>query len=124
MLDTIQSIELRFAHISPKTLWIFEETLSKRAAPPTVPATMIARITSICRSVSAIQTQQSILWIHYVRIYQGANQSALGQKQTCWLLIAMPALPPTADMRGRDQDVCFGPLADIPASPIDVRFTP
>jgi hypothetical protein len=26
----------------------------------------------------------------------------------------MSALPPKADIRPRDQDVCFGPQADIP----------
>ena len=39
--------------------------------------------------------------------------SALGQKQTLRLQFAMFALPPIADIRPRDQDVCFGPQADI-----------
>ena len=35
--------------------------------------------------------------------------SALGQKRTWRDQIAMSALPPKADIRPRDQDVCFGP---------------
>ena len=38
--------------------------------------------------------------------------SALGQKRTWRDQIAMSALPPKADIRPRDQDVCFGPEAD------------
>jgi hypothetical protein len=43
---------------------------------------------------------------------RAALMSALGQKRTCRLFHAMSALPPKADIRQRDQDVCFGPLAD------------
>jgi hypothetical protein len=39
--------------------------------------------------------------------------SALGQKQTFGLFIAMSALPPKADIRQRGLDVCFVPKADI-----------
>jgi hypothetical protein len=38
--------------------------------------------------------------------------SALGQKRTLTHFLAMSALPPKADIRPRDQDVCFGPKAD------------
>jgi hypothetical protein len=48
---------------------------------------------------------------------QGSNpeplMSALGQKQTWRSEMAMSALPPKADIRADDQDVCFGPKADI-----------
>jgi hypothetical protein len=37
----------------------------------------------------------------------------MGQKRTWRDQIAMSALPPIADIRPRDQDVCFGPIADI-----------
>ena len=39
--------------------------------------------------------------------------SGLGQKQTldCWPL--MSALPPKADIVGRQLDVCFVPIGDI-----------
>jgi len=40
-------------------------------------------------------------------------QSAMGQKQTRRNQMVMSALPPKADIRPRDQDVCFGPEADI-----------
>ena len=40
--------------------------------------------------------------------------SALGQKRTRRLDVAMSALPPKADIRQRDCDVSFGPQADIP----------
>jgi hypothetical protein len=39
--------------------------------------------------------------------------SAWGQKQTWRDQISMSALPPKADIRQRDQDVCFGPEPDI-----------
>jgi hypothetical protein len=39
--------------------------------------------------------------------------SALGQKRTWRSQITMSALPPKADIRPRDQAVCFGPKADI-----------
>src|SRR5437660_12568883 len=39
--------------------------------------------------------------------------SALGHKRTCRAEIAMSALPPKADIRPGDQDVCFGPDSDI-----------
>jgi len=39
--------------------------------------------------------------------------SALGQKQTWWLLFAMSALPPKADIPRRQLNVRFVPLADI-----------
>jgi Na+/H+-dicarboxylate symporter len=38
--------------------------------------------------------------------------SERGQKRTWRDQIAMSALPPTADIRPRDQDVCFGPKPD------------
>jgi hypothetical protein len=41
------------------------------------------------------------------------RMSALGQKQTCALQLAMSALPPKADMCGALGHVCFGPKADI-----------
>jgi hypothetical protein len=40
---------------------------------------------------------------------------ALGQMQTLRRPIAMSALPPKADIAGRQFDVCFVPKADIPA---------
>jgi hypothetical protein len=39
--------------------------------------------------------------------------SALGQKQTSRSEISMSALPPKADIAGRDEDVRFVPKADI-----------
>jgi hypothetical protein len=42
--------------------------------------------------------------------------SALGQKRTWRDQIAMSALPSIADIRPRDQDVCFGPIADMQAA--------
>jgi hypothetical protein len=39
--------------------------------------------------------------------------SALGQKQTCGSEVTMSALPPKADIRQRDWDVRFVPIADI-----------
>jgi hypothetical protein len=36
----------------------------------------------------------------------------------------MSALPPKADIRPRDQDVCFGSEADVTLLNFDVRFTP
>jgi hypothetical protein len=39
--------------------------------------------------------------------------SALGHKQTSDWRPLMSALPPTADIRERVLDVCFGPKADI-----------
>jgi hypothetical protein len=39
--------------------------------------------------------------------------SALGQKRTSSEDFTMSALPPKADIRPRDQDVCFGPKGDI-----------
>jgi hypothetical protein len=38
--------------------------------------------------------------------------SALGHKRTWRCQIVMSALPPKADIRPRDQDICFGPKAD------------
>jgi hypothetical protein len=38
--------------------------------------------------------------------------SALGQKRTWRDQISMSALPPKADIRPRDQNVCFGPKKD------------
>ncbi len=44
--------------------------------------------------------------------------SGLGQKRTWRDQIAMSALLPIADIRPRDRDVCFGPIADLlPTSP-------
>jgi hypothetical protein len=42
-----------------------------------------------------------------------ALMSTLGQQRTWRDQISMSALPPKADIRPRDQDVCFGPKADI-----------
>jgi hypothetical protein len=39
--------------------------------------------------------------------------SALGQRQTSRSEISMSALPPKADIAGRDEDVRFVPEADI-----------
>ena len=39
--------------------------------------------------------------------------SGLGHKRTWRGQIMMSALPPKADIRPRDQDVCFGPRGDI-----------
>jgi hypothetical protein len=39
--------------------------------------------------------------------------SALGQKRTFSEIWAMSALPPKADIAGRQFDVCFVPIADI-----------
>jgi hypothetical protein len=39
--------------------------------------------------------------------------SALRRKQTLSDKSVMSALPPKADIRPHDQDVCFGPEADI-----------
>jgi hypothetical protein len=39
--------------------------------------------------------------------------SASGQKQTFRCARVMSALPPKADIRPRDQDVCFGPLPKV-----------
>src|SRR5262245_5577824 len=39
--------------------------------------------------------------------------SALGQKQTFCIALAMSALPPKADMCGANRHVRFGPIADI-----------
>jgi hypothetical protein len=39
--------------------------------------------------------------------------SALGHKRTWSEVFAMSALPPKADIAGRDCHVCFGPKADI-----------
>jgi hypothetical protein len=41
--------------------------------------------------------------------------SLQGHKRTYRGQIAMSALPPKADIRPRDQDVCFGSKADIEA---------
>ena len=46
----------------------------------------------------------------------GVAMSALGQKQTLRNILPMSALPPKADIHPRDQDVCFGPKADIQAA--------
>ena len=49
--------------------------------------------------------------------------SALGQKRTFGLFIAMSALPPKADMVQRGRDVRFVPKADMEqlSDPIGVR---
>jgi hypothetical protein len=39
--------------------------------------------------------------------------SASGQKRTRRGQIVMSALPPKADIRPRDRDVCFGPIAEV-----------
>jgi hypothetical protein len=39
--------------------------------------------------------------------------SLMGRKRTWRLQFAMSALPPKADIRPRDQVVCFGPITDI-----------
>jgi hypothetical protein len=48
--------------------------------------------------------------------------SAQGQQRTSRAEIAMSALPPKADIRPRDQDVRFGPKADIGAPKADSRL--
>ena len=48
--------------------------------------------------------------------------SALGQKQTCAAQKVMSALPPKADMCAALADVCFVPIADIPASQRGARL--
>jgi hypothetical protein len=50
--------------------------------------------------------------------------SALGQKRTFRNVQSMSALPPKADIRPRDQDVCFGPQADLAAYQRPVPFIP
>ena len=48
--------------------------------------------------------------------------NSIGQQRTCRAEIAMSALPPKADIRPRDQDVCFGPIDGVigrPASDVD-----
>jgi hypothetical protein len=50
--------------------------------------------------------------------------SALGQKQAFAPQKVMSALPRKADMCSAARDVCFGPIADIPASQRNVRFAP
>jgi hypothetical protein len=42
--------------------------------------------------------------------------SALGQERTLRQARPMSAIPPKADVRTDDQDVCFVPKADIPIS--------
>jgi hypothetical protein len=51
------------------------------------------------------------------------TMSALGQKQTWRDQIAMSALPPIADIRPRDQDVCFGPKPDMLLSRKQVAYS-
>jgi hypothetical protein len=46
--------------------------------------------------------------------------SALGQKQTSDCRVLMSALPPKADIRPRDQDVCLGHKQTL-ARPLDMR---
>jgi hypothetical protein len=46
-------------------------------------------------------------------MFSHVRMSALGHKRTWRLQFAMSALPPKADIRPRDQDVCFGPIGDI-----------
>ena len=41
--------------------------------------------------------------------------SALGHKRTCAAQLGMSALPPIADMCSALGDVCFVPIADMPA---------
>jgi hypothetical protein len=48
--------------------------------------------------------------------------SASGQKQTFRCARVMSALPPKADIRPRDQDVCFGPQADILPAVLSVEL--
>ena len=49
--------------------------------------------------------------------------SALGQKRTFQSVLLMSALPPKADIRPRDQDVRFGPQADILRRGRDWRYS-
>src|SRR6516164_10248248 len=49
--------------------------------------------------------------------------SALGQKQTLVCRPLMPALPPKADMAGRQLDVRFVPKADIHALQQSSRYS-
>jgi hypothetical protein len=51
----------------------------------------------------------------------GPLMSALGQKRTFWSSNAMSALRPKADIAGRQSDVRFVPIADIPLILADVR---
>jgi hypothetical protein len=44
---------------------------------------------------------------------KGRGMSALGQKQTWRSQVVMSAIPPKADIRPRDQDVCFEPSVGI-----------
>ena len=41
------------------------------------------------------------------------STSEMGQKRTFDDASTMSALPPKADIRADDQDVCFGPIGDI-----------
>ena len=50
--------------------------------------------------------------------------STLGHKRTSAHLLAMSALPPTADMCSAIADVRFGSKADICSAAAHVRFTP
>src|SRR5438874_7904253 len=47
------------------------------------------------------------------RVSIDARMSASGQKRTFRCARVMSALPPKADIRPRDQDVCFGPGAYV-----------
>ena len=45
----------------------------------------------------------------------GPPRSVVGHLETFRHVSVMSALPPKADIRPRDQDVCFGPIGDIVA---------
>jgi hypothetical protein len=48
--------------------------------------------------------------------------SLMGHKRTWRDQIAMSALPSKPDIRPRDQDVCFGPVSDVPGSDVQDRL--
>jgi len=55
----------------------------------------------------------SVLPLH--RFIEGRSEVLSADVRTCAHLV-MSALPPKADIRPRDQDVCFGPIGDITTS--------
>ena len=54
-----------------------------------------------------------MIWLHFAKDALARQvrglMCALGQKRTSGRVRIMSALPPKADIRPRDQDVCFGP---------------
>jgi hypothetical protein len=51
------------------------------------------------------------------------SMSALGQKATSRDVRTLSALPLKADIRQRDQDVCFGPKGDMPRDQTGQQFS-